>query len=127
MRPRFDIIIMCSLFLRLQTKLIRRARRMHIFSAQPTSCKASHAIDSMKRSDPLIVRKKFEMSDTFYRKGCPDRALMKTEFSTDTEISVALLVGIGAAVVLMCAVHGWRKRKLLKKYEQMKYKSKHET
>ena len=97
------------------------------FSAKPTSCKASQVIDNFRKTDPLVVRKKFEMSDTFFRKGCPDRALMKTEFSTDTEISVALLVGIGAAVVLICTVHKWHKRRLHKKYERMKYKAKYET
>ena len=100
---------------------------MYNFSAQPTSSKASQVIDSFRKNDPLVVRKKFEMSDTFYRKGCPDKPIMKTKLSTDTEISVALLAGIGAAVILMCAVHGWRKRRLMKKYERAIKKAKHGT
>ena len=107
--------------------MIRRVRRMYNFSAKPTSCKSSLVTDGTKENDPLVVRKKFEISDTFYRKSSPERALMKTEFSSDTEISVALLACIGAAAVLMCTVHCIRKRRRISEYERAKYKIKHET
>lgn len=100
---------------------------MHNFSAKPTSCKASRVIDNIKSSDPLVVRKKIELSDTYYRRDCPEHEVVHAELAVDTEICVALVAGVIAAATLVCIAHGWRRRQLRKKYERAIYKVKYKT
>lgn len=107
--------------------MIRRTRRMCNFSAKTTPCKASHKIDSLKNPDPLVIRKRIELSDSFYRKGSPEHELMRTEFSCDTEFCLALAVGIAASVVLICAARKWKRNHLSKKYERAIYRAKYKS
>lgn len=100
---------------------------MHNFSAKQTSSKASRVIDSLTENDPLVVRKKIELSDTYYRRGCPEHEVVHAELAVDTEICVALAAGVIAAIALLCAAHGWRRRHLRRKYERAVTKAKYKT
>jgi len=100
---------------------------MHNFSAKMTSGKASRVIDSFKNPDPLIVRKKIKLSDTYYRKGCPEHEVVHAELAVDTEICVAIAAGVIAALAAAIAVSSWRKKQLRKKYERAICKSKYKT
>ncbi|MBR3998430.1 MAG: hypothetical protein IKI93_08825 [Clostridia bacterium] len=54
------------------------------------------AYDRFKKSNPLMMRKKFAMKDVLFRRDQPDTELMRAEFAFDVElyvILVALLVG----------------------------------
>ena len=91
---------------------------MHNFSAKSTSCKASRVIDSLKNPDPLVVRKKIELSDTYFRRGCPEHEVVRAELAVDTEICVALAAGVIAALAAAIAVSSWRRKRLKRKYER---------
>jgi len=54
------------------------------------------AYDRFKKSNPLMMRKKFAMKDVLFRRNQPDTELLRAEFAFDVElyvILVALLVG----------------------------------
>ena len=49
--------------------------------------------------NPLIVRKKFQMKDVYFRRDLPEREVFRCELAFDTELYVLLL--IAAAVLLL--------------------------
>lgn len=55
------------------------------------------AIDSFKCQNPLLVRKKFQMKDVYYRRDDPEKELFRCEFAFDTE---QYLIVIGAVILL---------------------------
>ena len=51
--------------------------------------------------NPLIVRKKFQMKDVYYRRDLPEQEVFRCELAFDTELYVLLLA---AAVLLLCVI-----------------------
>ncbi|MBR4185491.1 MAG: hypothetical protein IKQ87_06965 [Clostridia bacterium] len=59
-------------------------------------------LDRFGGKNPLLVRKKFEMQDVYYRKKDPDRELFRIEMGCDTELWV---LALGAAILLFYLAH----------------------
>ena len=75
---------------------------MNKLSAKTTFDTVSHVIDSYRNRDPLIVRKKFSVCDTVYRRGCPEHEVVKAELSFDTEfLAITLFILISAAAIIV--------------------------
>lgn len=51
--------------------------------------------------NPLIVRKKFQMKDVYFRRDLPEREVFRCELAFDTELYVLL---IAAALLLLCLI-----------------------
>jgi hypothetical protein len=59
-------------------------------------------LDRFGGKNPLLVRKKFEMQDVYYRKKEPDKELFRIEMGCDMELWV---LALGAAILLFCIAH----------------------
>lgn len=60
----------------------------------------SAAFDRFRNdSNPLMVRKKFQMKDVYFRRDLPEQEVFRCELAFDTELYVLLL--IAAAVLLL--------------------------
>ena len=81
-------------------------------------------IDSYKNSDPLIMRKKFSVCDTVYRRDLPEHELLRAELAYDTEFCVLTAVIAASAVTALLCIAGWRKRAHLRHLERKIEKSK---
>ena len=78
-----------------------------------TSCCVSGAFDRFRKDNPLIVRKKFEMKDVFFRKDHPETELFRAELAFDTQLYVLLVVlGIGMVWLFYKTVRGLEKRRV---------------
>jgi len=70
------------------------------FSAE----KLTHAIDQYKHDNPVLVRKKFQMKDTWFRRDQPDVEVFHIDVGFDVEMYVILLLIAAAAVFLICKI-----------------------
>ena len=52
-------------------------------------------------SNPLMVRKKFQMKDVYFRRDLPEQEVFRCELAFDTELYVLLLL---AAFLLLCVI-----------------------
>ena len=84
----------------------------------------SAAFDRFRHdSNPLMVRKKFQMKDVYFRRDLPEQEVFRCELAFDTELYVLLL--IAAALLfwmvmrLCCAVSRAREHR----YAKLKYKT----
>ncbi len=51
--------------------------------------------------NPLMVRKKFQMKDVYFRRDLPEKEVFRCELAFDTELYVLLLA---AAAILVCVI-----------------------
>ena len=72
---------------------------------------AAHSWNAYKKSDPVMVRKSFQMKDVIYRKSSPGRELWHTEFSFDYDF-YALIIAAVLVIIAFCAFAHRIKKKL---------------
>ena len=70
--------------------------------------KLTCAINQYKKDNPVIVRKKFQMKDTWFRRDEPDIEVFHIDVGFDVEMYVLLLVIVAVAVFFIykigCAI-----------------------
>ncbi|MBP3294437.1 MAG: hypothetical protein J6N32_11845 [Clostridia bacterium] len=73
--------------------------------------------------NPLIVRKKFQMKDVYFRRDLPEREVFRCELAFDTELYVLLLIAAALLLWIVCrmcrAVSNMREHR----YARLKYKT----
>jgi len=73
--------------------------------------------------NPLIVRKKFQMKDVYFRRDLPEQEVFRCELAFDTELYVLLLIAaalLSWRIVRLCsAVSHAREHR----YAKLKYKN----
>lgn len=84
----------------------------------------SAAFDRFRNdSNPLMVRKKFQMKDVYFRHDLPEQELFRCELAFDTEVYVLLLIAAAILLLGICrlcsAVSDARHRRCAK----LKYKT----
>ena len=69
---------------------------------------ASHAatssVKNFKKSDPILVRKKMELKDVFYRKSEPKKELFRFEIAFDMEQYLVLVAALCIFVMIWCSI-----------------------
>ena len=69
---------------------------------------ASHAatssVNNFKKSDPILVRKKMELKDIYYRKSEPKKELFRFEIAFDTEQYLVIVAAVCIFVMLWCSI-----------------------
>ena len=69
--------------------------------------------------NPLLVRKKFQMKDVYFRRDLPEREVFRCELAFDTEMYVLLLIGAAVLFFGICrfcsAVSGARERRRIRR------------
>ena len=83
----------------------------------------SAAFDRFRNdANPLIVRKKFQMKDVYFRRDLPEREVFRCELAFETELYVLLLVAAALLLWIVCrmcrAVSNAREHR----YAKLKYK-----
>ncbi len=64
---------------------------------------SSAAFDRFKNdTNPLMVRKKFQMKDVYFRRDFPEQEVFRCELAFDTELYVLLLAAVALLVLLLC-------------------------
>ncbi len=53
-------------------------------------------------TNPLMVRKKFQMKDVYFRRDLPEQEVFRCELAFDTELYVLLLAAAALSVLLVC-------------------------
>ncbi len=102
-------------------KYIERNRR----TVGNTLAKQTSAAFDRFRNDanPLIVRKKFQMKDVYFRRDLPEREVFRCELAFDTELYVLLLIAAALLLWIVCrlcrAVSNAREHR----YAKLKYKT----
>jgi len=79
------------------------------------------AFDNYKKSNPLLVRKQFQMKDVYFRRNSPKNEILKFELSFDFEqyVIVLLLIASGMYIVLKI-MHGFRRRQYARRLRRKK-------
>jgi len=67
-------------------------------------CSVSEAYDRFKKDNPLLMRKKFQMKDVFFRRNEPDRELLRWELAFDLEWYVLLIALRAVGVCVLCKI-----------------------
>lgn len=64
---------------------------------------SSAAFDRFKNdTNPLMVRKKFQMKDVYFRRDLPEQEVFRCELAFDTELYVLVLAAVALLVWLSC-------------------------
>ena len=72
--------------------------------------KFTHACNSYKSGNPLLMRKSFKMEDSYYRKDSPKDELVRVEFGMEAEQYLIVAAAAAAGLILICkAVSAARK------------------
>ena len=69
-----------------------------------------NALNSLKKADPIIVRKTFSMKDTVYRKSSPSCEMFHSEMEFDHDIYLVFVILAVAGIITYAAVHRLMKR-----------------
>lgn len=62
------------------------------------------AFNRYKNDNPVLVRKKFQMKDCYFRRDDPDCELFHIDIGFDVEFYVIAAVIISAALILICKI-----------------------
>lgn len=62
------------------------------------------AFDRYKNDNPVLVRKKFQMKDYYFRRDDPDCELFHIDIGFDVEFCVIAAVIIAAALFIICKI-----------------------
>lgn len=63
------------------------------------------------RANPILVRKKFEMKDVYFRKNQPDIPLMRCELAFDYEFGLIMLSALVIVLLIMKKCCGKKKKR----------------
>lgn len=84
----------------------------------------SAAFDRFRNDmNPLIVRKKFQMKDVYFRRDLPEREVFRCELAFDTELYVLLLIAAGLLLWIVCRLCRAASHAREHRYAKLKYKS----
>lgn len=91
--------------------------------ASPFLKQTSAAFDRFRTdANPLIVRKKFQMKDVYFRRDLPEREVFRCELAFDTELYVLLLAAALLLLWAVCRVCRAASNAREHRYARMKYK-----
>ena len=76
-----------------------------------------------KDSNPLIVRKKFQMKDVYFRRDLPEREVFRCELAFDTELYVLLLIAAAVLLFALCRLCSAVSHAREHRYAKLKYKT----
>lgn len=65
-----------------------------------TTRSVSEAYDRFRNDNPLLMRKKFQMKDVWFRRDQPDVELFRTEIAFDVELYVIIIALLAGTAVL---------------------------
>ena len=65
---------------------------------------ATSSVNNFKKSDPILVRKKMEIKDVYYRKSEPKKELFRFELAFDAEQYAIVAVAICIIVMIWCCM-----------------------
>ncbi len=122
MPKKFDIIIMYGKKRRTRSVYERTYHTVNKSVITDTTRAATTAVKTFKRSNPLLVRKKMEMKDVYFRKNEPDREVMRFELAFDTELYVLIIAGVILLAMLCCRISKCAHRRAIKKAEKRRLK-----
>lgn len=69
-----------------------------------TTRSIASAYDRFKCGSPLMMRKKFEMKDVWFRRDQPDVELFRTELAFDVQLYVILVILLCGTFYLFCRI-----------------------
>ncbi len=121
-REKFVIIIMYGKKSRASIQSERTYQTVNRKVAKDASRAATTAVKTFKRSNPLLVRKKMEMKDVYFRKNEPDREVMRFELAFDVEQYFILVAGACLLMFLACRIYKCACRHAVRKAEKRKKK-----
>ncbi len=77
--------------------------------------KMTSAFDGFRKDNPLLMRKKFQMKDVYFRKDDPDHEALRFELAFDLEFYVIIIAAILAVLLFAAKI-----KKQAKRHCQMK-------
>ncbi len=84
----------------------------------------SAAFDRFRNdANPLIVRKKFQMKDVYFRRDLPEREVFRCELAFDTELYVLLLIVAAVLLFALCRLCSAVSRAREHRCAKLKYKT----
>lgn len=75
-------------------------KNVNLNMLKTTACSVSEAYDRFRHDNPLLVRKKLQMKDVWFRRDQPDVELFRTELAFDVELYVILIAVLVGTVYL---------------------------
>lgn len=85
---------------------------------QTTARSVSEAYDRFRNDNPLLMRKKFQMKDVWFRRDQPDTELFRTEIAFDVELYVILIALLAGAVYLFYKIVRCLERQRVRRLEK---------
>lgn len=73
--------------------------------------------------NPLMVRKKFQMKDVYFRRDLPEQEVFRCELAFDTELYVLLLIAAALLLCMICRLCSAVSRAREHRYAKLKYKT----
>ena len=73
-------------------------------------------------ANPLIVRKKFQMKDVYFRRDLPEQEVFRCELAFDTELYVLLLIAAALLLWVVCRICRAVSNAREHRYAKLKYK-----
>ena len=89
-----------------------------------TARSATRARKTYERSNPLLMRKKMEVKDVYFRKNEPDREMLRFELAFDFEQYFIVAAGVIILLILLYKMAKWAKKRELKRAERARLKRK---
>ena len=65
---------------------------------------ATSSVNNFKKSDPILVRKKMEIKDVYYRKSEPKKELFRFELAFDTELYAVIVAAVCISEMIWCCM-----------------------
>lgn len=90
-----------------------------------TARSATTIVKTFKRSNPLMMRKKLEIKDVYFRENEPDRDLLRFELAFDFEEYFIIVAGVIVMLILARKLASWAHRREIKKAYAQRLKKKH--
>ncbi len=80
-----------------------------------TSRAATSAVKTFVRSDPVLVRKKMEIKDVYYKKSEPKKELFRFELAFDTEQYFLVAAAVVLLLMMWCGMMKIARRRAVRK------------
>ncbi len=89
---------------------------------------SSAALGKLKKDmpcikNPLMVRKKFEMKDVYFRRDMPEQEVFRCELAFNTELYVLLVAAITVLILILFKICRAASTCKMRRYERMRFKS----
>lgn len=66
--------------------------------------KLTHAIDQCRSDNPVLVRKKFQMKDVYFRRNTPDAEIFHIDVGFDVELGIMILLLAAVSFLLLLKI-----------------------